>query len=119
MRKLSLAALGREELESARRASNGRSARTVYGGHEHRLRQTLIALVAGRALGDHRSPGEATVHVLQGRVRLDSGDDSWDGRSGDLLLVPPDVHSLEALDDAVVLLTVVTPRSAAGEPPTG
>jgi quercetin dioxygenase-like cupin family protein len=112
--KLSLVALAREQLEAARRAPNGRSARTVFGGHEHRLRQTLIALVSGQALGDHRSPGEATVQVVDGRVRLHSGGTSWDGRPGDLLLVPPAVHSLEAVDDAVVLLTVVMPGAASG-----
>jgi hypothetical protein len=39
---------------------------------------------------------------------MHSGGASWDGRTGDLLLVPSAVHNLEALDDAVVLLTVVT-----------
>jgi quercetin dioxygenase-like cupin family protein len=114
MKKLSLVALAREQLEAARRASNGRSARTVYGGHEHRLRQTLIALATGQVLADHRGPGEATVHVVHGRVRMHSGGASWDGLPGDLLLVPTAVHNLEALDDAVVLLTVVTPGPSQG-----
>ena len=46
MNKISLTALAREHLEVARAASSGRSAHTVYGGHEHSLRQTLIALKA-------------------------------------------------------------------------
>ncbi len=98
------------QLQAARQASSGRSARTVFGGHEHVLRQTVIALLAGHALGDHENPGEATVHVLRGRVRLHSGDDAWDGRQGDLLLVPAAVHGLEATEDAVVLLTVAKHR---------
>ena len=44
MEKSSLTALAREQLELARGASSGRSSRTVYGGHEHVLRQTMIAL---------------------------------------------------------------------------
>jgi quercetin dioxygenase-like cupin family protein len=36
----------------------------VFGGREHVLRQTLIALAAGHQLDEHDSPGEATVHVL-------------------------------------------------------
>jgi quercetin dioxygenase-like cupin family protein len=44
--------------------------------------------------------------VLQGRVRLSAGDTSWDGSPGDLLIVPPASHSLEALEDSAVLLTV-------------
>jgi quercetin dioxygenase-like cupin family protein len=114
MHKLSLVALAREQLEAARWASNGRSARTVYGGHEHRLRQTLIALTTGQVLADHRGPREATVHVVRGRVRMHSGGASWDGLPGDLLLVPTAVHNLEALEDAVVLLTVVTPDERTG-----
>ena len=87
-------------------ASSGRSSATVYGGHEHQLRQTLIALTAGQTLNEHENPGEATVHVLHGRVRLAAGDTSWDATAGDLLIVPDSRHSLEALDEAAVLLTV-------------
>lgn len=106
MQKLSLDALARQQLEAAKAGSSGRAAHTVFGGHEHVLRQTLIALCAGRSLGEHRNPGEATVHVLHGRVRLVAGHDSWEGRRGDLLIVPPAQHHLEAMEDSVVLLTV-------------
>lgn len=106
MQKLSLDARIREHLERAAASSTGRSAETLYGGHEHTLRQTLIALRAGTTLAEHESPGEATVLVLRGRVRLHSGDETWEGMAGDLLLVPPARHSLEALEDAAALLTV-------------
>ena len=106
MENISLTALAREQLELAQGASSGRSAHTVYGGHEHTLRQTLIALAAGRMLAEHENPGEATVYVLQGRVRLAAGDTSWDGAPGHLIRVPDARHTLEALEDAVVLLTV-------------
>ena len=106
MHKMSLEALAHRQLELATAAPSGRSANTVYGGHEQVLRQTLIALTAGSSLSEHENPGEATVQVLSGRVRLLAGGDSWDGREGDLIVMPPARHSLHAVENAVVLLTV-------------
>lgn len=108
MQKTSLTALARHELGHAVTASSGRSSKTVYGGHEHRLRQTVIALTAGQQLAEHQNPGEATLQVLTGRVRLHSGEVSWNGSTGDLLTIPDGLHSLDATEDSVVLLTVST-----------
>ncbi|MFS4091204.1 hypothetical protein [Streptomyces sp. AF1A] len=47
MQKLSLDVRARELLERAAASSTGRGAETVYGGQEHTLGQTLIALRAG------------------------------------------------------------------------
>ncbi|MER6946702.1 cupin domain-containing protein [Nonomuraea sp. NPDC000554] len=106
MQKISLDALVREHLKRAAASSTGRSAETVFGGHEHVLRQTLIVLTAGTSMAEHENPGEATLTVLHGRIRLRSGDNSWDGMAGDFLTVPPSRHSLEALEDSAALLTV-------------
>src|SRR3954463_15391489 len=110
-RKMSLDALAREHVERAGSESTGRSSTTVYGGHERVLRQTVIALASGRSMSEHENPGEATMVVLQGRVRLLAGDDVWDGRSGDLLVIPDARHSVEADQDSVFLLTVAKARS--------
>src|SRR4051812_37985163 len=102
MQKLSLDALAREHTSRAASESTGRSSTTVVGGHERVLRQTLVALTAGRSLAEHENPGEATVLVLRGRVRLLAKGDTWDGRTGDLLIVPDARHALEAIEDAVI-----------------
>ena len=107
MQKVSLKALGHELLGRASiTEGGGHTADTVVGGHERVLRQTVIALVSGAFLGEHENPGEATVQVLSGRVRLVSGDVAWEGTPGDLIIVPDARHSLEALADSAVLLTV-------------
>jgi len=106
MQKESLTALVRHHLATARTASSGRSAHTVYGGHEHVLRQTLIALRAGSSLDEHENPGEATLQVLRGRVTLVAGETSWNGSPGDLIVIPDSRHSLETVEDSVFLLTV-------------
>jgi quercetin dioxygenase-like cupin family protein len=104
--KHSITALARTQLEAAQASSTGRSAATVYGGHEHQLRQTVIALIEGNSLSEHESPGEATLHVLTGRIRLVTDGASWEGAPGDLLVVPPQRHSVEAERDSTFLLTV-------------
>ena len=86
----------------------------VVGGHEHAMRQTVIALIAGAELAEHENPGEASVFVIRGRVRLDSDGDSWEARTGDLIEVPPKRHALAALEDSVVLLTAVPRGRATG-----
>ncbi|EAP98078.1 hypothetical protein JNB_13978 [Janibacter sp. HTCC2649] len=106
MHKESLSALVREHLEIAATASSGRSAHTIYGGHDRSLRQTLIALRAGSRLDEHENPGEATLHVLHGRVALVAVDTKCDGTPGDLMTIPDSRHALEAIEDSAVLLTV-------------
>ena len=106
MKTTSLNALVEQHLRAANDAPSGRSAHTIYGGHEHHLRQTLIALAAGQALDEHESPGEATLQVLHGRVALVSDAASAEGVAGDLLVIPDSRHRLDAIADSVVLLTV-------------
>ena len=124
MQKLSLDALARELISQVTdggatgagangAGANGgtakgpRAAHTVVGGHEKALRQTVIALAKDAALAEHASPGEASLYVLRGRVTLTAGAESWEGRDGDLLVIPDAPHSLTAQANSAVLLTVV------------
>lgn len=110
MQKTSLTALARGEMAAASSASSGRSSKTVFGGHEKVLRQTVVALRAGQQLGEHDNPGESTVFVLSGRIMLKAAESSWSGWIGDLLIIPDAPHSIEALEDSVMLLTVAKLR---------
>lgn len=110
MQKLSLQALAREQVSAAHRNPAARASRTVFGGHEHALRQTVIALAAEATLDEHENPGEATILVLSGRIELRAGDDRWHGGQGDLLIVPDASHSVHAEEDSAILLTAV-PRA--------
>jgi quercetin dioxygenase-like cupin family protein len=107
MDSVSLTSLAAEQLAQARTVHSGRASHTIHGGHALELRQTVVALASGRELAEHDSPGEATLQVLQGRVRLNAGDDTWDGGQGDCVTIPSHRHSLLALEDSAVLLTVV------------
>lgn len=112
MESFSLHVVADEQLTTARAASSGRSAITLDGGRERALRQTVLALAAGHGLSEHESPGEATLQILVGRARLTAGDEAWEGAAGDYLVIPPLRHSLEAVEDLVVVLTVVAASKA-------
>ena len=104
----SLMELASEQITVARSAPHGRSARTILGGRHHRLRQTILALAAGHGLADHEAPRDTTLQVLIGHVRLDTAEESWEGWAGDFLVIPTSRHSLDAVEDSSVLLTVGT-----------
>ncbi|MGN6129590.1 MAG: cupin domain-containing protein [Nocardioidaceae bacterium] len=106
MDKLSLQAKARELAHKAAESSSGRAADTVFGGHEKRMRQTVVALREGREMAEHESPGEATLLVVSGRLRLVAGDTSWSGREWDYLVVPNAPHSVHAETDTTFVLTV-------------
>jgi quercetin dioxygenase-like cupin family protein len=98
--------LAADGLGKAVSSESGRSSVTVYSRPGARLRQTLTALAAGRVMGEHKSPGDASLVCLQGRVRLRAGDTEVDLGPGDLVAVPPQRHDIEALEPSVLLLTV-------------
>jgi quercetin dioxygenase-like cupin family protein len=116
MESISLTGMASEKLAEAQQSRSGRAAHTIHGGHNHELRQTVLALLAGHDLSEHDSPGEATLQVLQGRVRLTAGGDAWEGKAGDYVAIPRERHALHAVEDSVVMLTVL--KSIPGAPPS-
>ena len=106
MEMISLRAAAEDQLAAAYQSAAGRAAVPAVGDGTGRLRQTVIALRGGAEPTEHESPGEATVLVLTGRVRLTAGDDTTEGSNGDLIALPDSRHMLEVLEDSVLLLTV-------------
>jgi quercetin dioxygenase-like cupin family protein len=102
----SIDALAAELLAKAVSAESGRSSVTVYSRSGARLRQTLTALAGGRVMGEHKSPGDASLLCLRGRARVRAGDAEVELGPGDLVAVPPQRHDVEALEPSVLLLTV-------------
>lgn len=94
-------------LTAATTSSARRAGHTLLPGAHSALKQTLLALAAGASLNEHESPTAATLQVLQGRVRLVVGNDQREMATGDFAPIPPARHSVEAVEDAVMLLTVV------------
>ncbi|MGH3634934.1 MAG: cupin domain-containing protein, partial [Mycobacterium sp.] len=102
MQSISLTSLAAEQLAAAQKAHSGRAAHTIHGGHALELRQTVVAMLTGQKLQEHDSPGEATLQVLEGRVRLTTRDEAWEGKAGDYVTIPPVRHALESIEDSVV-----------------
>jgi quercetin dioxygenase-like cupin family protein len=104
-------ALARELHERAGTDSAQRAARTLPHPVDG-LRQTLIALKAGADLGEHESPGPASLMVIRGRVRLVAGEETVELGAHQLSPIPDRRHSLHADEDSVVLLSVAVPFRA-------
>ena len=83
---------------------SGRTATTVLSGTV--MRSTLIALAEGAELAEHDSPAAATLQVIRGKATLRSGDREWPLAAGQMMPIPPTRHSLHAVTDTAVLLTV-------------
>ncbi len=99
-----LAVLADETLAEARGQHSRRAARTLVAGTAQRA--TLIALVDGAELTEHKAPPAATLYVVTGQVRLYTHDQEWLLRGGELAHLPAKRHGLQAVTDAAVLLTV-------------
>jgi quercetin dioxygenase-like cupin family protein len=111
MSPLDLRQLSAELLDRASRGSAHRATSTLPHPVDG-LRQTLIALLAGAELGEHESPGPASLYVLQGRVRVLTGEETAEIGMQEVSPLPDRPHSLQADEDSVVLLSVAVPQPA-------
>ena len=71
------------------------------------LRIVLFALKAGARLEPHQASGPISIQALEGTIRLGAGNETVELAPGNLLMLEPRVpHDVDALDDAVFLLTL-------------
>lgn len=103
-----LQAMARDLLEEAGALAARRSARTLTPGAGAVLKQTLIALKAGTRLQEHVSPGPTTLLGISGTALLSDVDGRVELTEGGWSPCPRGAHSLEAVTDAVVLVTVAS-----------
>jgi quercetin dioxygenase-like cupin family protein len=101
-----------QHLNEARHNGHGRSSERLL--HQKVLRQTLLALRDGAVLAEHNSPYAGSLQVLHGRIRV-TGSQELVLEAGQLHVIPEERHSVEALEDAVFLLTAVTGIEDAAE----
>lgn len=109
-----LGAVGSDVLGRAADSPNGRATQLVRSAPDVGFSQVLLAICAGHELADHENPGEATLQVLSGRVRLSAGDEEWSVGPGELVAIPHRRHAVFADEDSVVMLTIVRSREGRG-----
>jgi len=73
-------------------------------------RMELIRLImpAGKIIAEHRAPDEITVHCLEGKIAFTTLGVTSELNAGQLMLIPSaQLHSLQAIDDSSVLVTLL------------
>lgn len=103
---LDLGAVAEELLAEAGQLRSGRSARTLTPGSGAPLKQTLLALTAGQRLQDHLAPGPTALLGVRGTAVLTDDQQAVTLTDGVWASCPTGPHSLEAISDAVILITV-------------
>lgn len=91
--------------DSAQHAVSRRAGSTVYRGDG--VRQTMVVIMAGEHMAEHSSPQEGFIHVMEGKVRLHGDERDWEISAGQILPLPPEKHSVTAIEDSTLTLTVL------------
>lgn len=107
MSSVDLNALGSEVLQRAADSPNGHATQLVHSASDVGLAQVLLAIREGHEFADHANPGEATLQVLSGRMRLTAEDEGWTVSAGEVVVIPHRRHAVLAEKDSVAILTIV------------
>ncbi|AFH48561.1 Hypothetical protein IALB_0849 [Ignavibacterium album JCM 16511] len=69
---------------------------------------TLFAFDKDESLTEHTSPYEALVQIVKGRMTVTIGGNTFQVEEGEIILLPPNIpHGLVALEQTVMLLTMI------------
>lgn len=69
---------------------------------------TLFSLDKGEGISTHVTSGDAMVQILDGTAKIIIGDDIFNVKAGETIIMPSDIpHSLEACEKFKMLLTVI------------
>lgn len=100
-----LPALLRALREEADYVSTGRDGATLVKSPD--LRVVLEVLGAGTVLAEPQEPGPITLHLLEGELRFEAGDEVVYLGPGEILTMPTNrPHSQQAVIDCTFLLTL-------------
>jgi quercetin dioxygenase-like cupin family protein len=82
---------------------------SVLHSLEGESRVVLIGLDPGQELGEHQVKESAFLFVVDGRVRVDAGDESVDAGTGELFRFDPDERHSVTSDGRARLLLLLAP----------
>ena len=69
---------------------------------------TLFSLDKGEGISTHVTTGDAMVQILDGTAEITIGDEVFNVKAGETIIMPSDIpHGLEARERFKMLLTVI------------
>ena len=78
------------------------------------LELVRLVLPEGKEISTHKAPGEITVQCLEGRVAFTVGSQTHKLMVGQLLyLSAAEPHSVKAIEDSSLLVTMLLPKKMA------
>lgn len=84
------------------------TARTSTLFKTERIEVIRLVMHAGKVLAEHRTPGEITVQCLEGKIAFTACGQKHELTGGQMLyLEASEPHSVECLEDASFLVTLV------------
>jgi len=88
--------------------NTGRSSKTLAKYPD--LHVVLVLMKAHSRMGEHHVDGRTSLHILQGRIRIHSPQQSLEASANDLVALDSGIlHNVEALEESAFLITISWP----------